>query len=291
MNINKLVATAIIICAPFSAVAEPTSCYVGELASHRPAVLEAVILLIDTSSDATAVKQNVLDVVKAIPDKHNRQVVVLSFAGHAAGESLKVEFESLIEPPTADQQVIDNTVIKTFKAHQKCIREQHQQARQGLLATMQRLLSTMPVATARSEIAYALSSALQSYALPGRNVILLHLSDGLQHAQGGRSFYGANKQPRKIETAIELRAFAKDAATAPRAKLPGTYISVLWWGMLAMPAPAKVTGKPVYLNTATIGAFKEFWEQYARSIGADRVQIGTPNLLNPDLSIPAKQPM
>lgn len=273
------------------AFAEPASCYLGELAQYRPAVLETVVSLVDMSSEPGSVQQKMLAAVKDATDKQSRLVVVVSYAGNATGESLKVEFEGLIEAPFTDQQIIENTIIKTFKAHQKCIREQHLHVRQGVLNTLQGLLRSMPIQTARSEIAYAITSIIQSYAQPNRNLLLLHLSDGLQHAQGGRSFYGANKHARKIDANFELKAFARDDATAPRSKPQGAHISLLWWGMLATSKPETATSKPVYLDTATISSFKIFWEQYARSLGVDKVQIGTPHLLNPDLTNPLKQPM
>jgi hypothetical protein len=273
------------------AFAAPASCYLGELAQYRPAVLETVVSLVDLSSEPGAVQQKMLAAVKDATDKQSRLVVVVSYAGNATGESLKVEFEGLIEAPLTDQQIIDNTIIKTFKAHQKCIREQHLHARQGAINAMQGILSSMPIQTARSEIAYAIASTVQSYAQSNRNLLLLHLSDGLQHAQGGRSFYGINKQARKIDTNIELKAFARDGATAPRSKPQGAHISLLWWGMLATPKLEAATSKPVYLDTATIGSFKTFWEQYVRSLGVEKVQIGTPHLLNPDLTNPLKQPL
>lgn len=279
--LGMLMLLAMAVAAPAGHAAIET-CYNGELAQYRPAVQATVAVLIDTSADATAVRDSYLAAVRAAAGRPNRHVVVLTYAGHAAGEALRQEFDGVLEPPITDPAVIDSTVIRNYKLHRKCIAREQAAFAQELEAVMQRILSTMPVSTQRSEIAYATARIFDAYARPDRPLTVLHLSDGLQLSQAGRSFYGPDRQPRRIDPQVELKALLKDASTKPREQAPGTRIAVLWWGLLSMP-PVGAPAKPRYLDTETLTAFVTFWDRYTRSHGATYTRFGTPSLLNPDL--------
>lgn len=263
-----------------AAQAAPTSCYTGELEKHRPMPQETLIALVDMSTTPDGIAEEFTKSFKSRAGQPGRRIVVLSYAGHAPGESLRIEFEMLTEPLLDDPAVIDNTVIRTYKLHQKCIRDQQRAARDDLDAAFVRVFGAMPITTRRSEIGYALASTVDSYIRPGHSLLLMHFSDGMQLGERGRSFYGAGGRPRLIDAAAELRAFGADAPTAPRRQAAGTRFSVLWWGMLAM--PVKTGAKKEYIDTTTVGAFTGFWDGFARTLGATRVQIGAPHLINPE---------
>lgn len=264
-----------------------SSCYVGELAPQRPIIVETVVVLVDVSTDPKAVKESYLAVIKTLPDKVARKGVILTYAGHTTTEALKEEFSFLIEPPLSDAAVIENTTFKAAKALKACLAKQTMDAKNGLVVAMNKVFEKMPLETNRSEIAAALSSTIKTYSAAGQSLQVWHLSDGLQFGQ--RNFYGANKQARKLDPTVELKAFSKEATTAPKAKLEASYLKVLWWGMLVMPESSTKSAKS-YLNTETITSFTTFWDQFLKTQGADVVTIGTPQLLNPDLSIPISHP-
>lgn len=268
------------------AMAAPVSCYMKELQTYRPAAPANLIVLVDTSTARDgAVEKDFLASVETAANRPGN-IVLMSYAGHAPGQALRLIDRWSIEAPMTREDILQDVVISTVKEHKRCIDLQKKQARAGLTAALETVLATMPIATERSEIASSLSTALQEFASPDRPTLVVHLSDGLQHAKGGRSFY-LNRQARLIDPAKELAYFAKDPSTAPRAKTG--FVSVVWYGMLAMPASVQGS-KPDYLDGKTIASFRSFWTKFLATQGVEKVQVGTPTVLNPDLSVPVLGP-
>jgi hypothetical protein len=270
----------------FSDPARATSCYPKEMQSNAPIVSETIIFLIDESAPRDRDAEKGFRTASSSLVNGSRNFVLLTYAGNAAGEALRTVGRWTVESLVTDEKIVNNTVINTYKKSQKCVRDSRVRVQTDIEAAIDKVFSTMPIKTERSEIAFALSSVLKELVQPAQSTMLLHYSDGLQHSKGasGRSFY-TGRLPRKLESKTELGWFSKDSATAPRAKQPATYITVLWWGMLAMPTVEKKS-KPVYLDVATITSFSDTWNGYLMSLGVDRIQIGAPNLLSADLVLP-----
>ncbi len=270
------------------ASAAPTSCYPKELQAYKRATTQTAVVLIDESTprDATTEKdfKTAVDTLTSSPTN----IVLLAYAGLAPGQTLRIVDRWVVEAPITDETIIQDVIISTNKKHQRCIRDQHAQTKAELSSALEKLFTTLPIVTERSEIAYALGSVVADFVRPNESTQIYHYSDGMQYSKGanGRSFYGPDMRARKINAKTELAYFAKDPATAPRGKPQGGFVSVLWWGMLLLPTPERKSEKLAYLDSATISDFRSFWTIYLTSLGADKVQIGTPTLINADFAVP-----
>jgi hypothetical protein len=267
-----------------------STCYPAEMAQHKPKIMETVVFLADTSSDPTAVKASINDVISKVTNAVNRRFVVLSYSGNTTNESLTKTYDAVLEKELTNEDALNDIAQGVTKNHAKCIKKQHADVRREFLQAAQSIIAKSPIVTKRSEIAYAVADTIKNFNQPGGTLLLLNLSDGLEFSQSGRSFYGANQQPRKLDVKYELRSIGKEVATAPRKKAEASYVKVLWWGMLAMPTSEGKDKNKQYLDTATITSFTSFWDLYLKSHGADTVFIGAPQLLNPDISIPIDHP-
>lgn len=266
------------------------SCYPESMKQSVPAVLQTAVVLIDETTPRDSHSEKVFrENVTSLLEGQAKKVAILAFAGNAPGQSLRVLGQWTIEDFLTDEDVVNNTIIAVYRKSQACVKKNRALAKAEGQKVLDAAFGSMPIVGERSEIAFAVASAIKDFARPGQSLLVLTYSDGLQFSKGtsGRSFYAGTGQgmPRKLDAKMEMGLAAKDPLTAPR-KIDGAFVSVVWHGMLALPAP-KGKEKPIYVDTGVIGSFVEFWTSFLRSQGVEKIQIGTPVLNNVDLSLPS----
>jgi hypothetical protein len=258
------------------------SCYPSSMPA-QPLPLVTVVLIDESSTPETVTLR---DFKKAVTDTISRpqHLILLAYAGLAAGESLRVVNQWYLEPALSKTSPeYQSTVFKQFKDSQSCVARQYQKAQAEIPANLDAVLAKMPIKTQRSEIAYALATVIKDFAHQGMSTQIFHLSDGIQYGgPSGRNFYAKNGQPRKIDPAVEAKVIGKEGFTLAQTKPAKGSVSVLWWGMLSVPK----TTKGNYLDPNVVNGYKTFWSLMLESWGAAKVQIGVPSLINPDLSVP-----
>jgi hypothetical protein len=227
------------------------SCYPESMKQSVPAVLQTAVVLVDETTPR---------------DSHSEK----SFRENV-------------------NRLLEGGAKKVYRKSQACVKKNRALAKADAQKVLDATFSSMPIMGERSEIAYAVASTIKDFARVGQSLLVLTYSDGLQFSKGssGRNFYAGTGQgmPRKLDAKLEMGYAAKDPLTAPR-KVDGAFVSVVWHGMLALPAP-KANDKPIYIDTGIIGSFVEFWTSFLRSQGVEKIQIGTPVLNNVDLSLPS----
>lgn len=266
------------------------SCYPDSMRQYVPPILQTVVVLVDETTPKEATAEKILrENIGTIVDTGAKNIAFLAFAGNAPGQSLRVLGRWTLEDRLTDEAAVNDTVISVYKRSQVCVKKNRDSVKVELAKALDGVFSAMPIAGERSEIQFAVASTIKDFARSGQSLLVLNYSDGIQYAKGtnARTFYRGNGQgiPRKLDPKIELGYAAKEPLTAPR-KIDGATVSVVWHGMLALPIP-KTKEKPIYIDTPVIGSFVEFWTEFLRSQGVQRVQIGTPVLNNVDLSIPS----
>jgi hypothetical protein len=258
------------------------SCYPSSM-PRQPIFLVSVVL-IDESYAPEAITLGAFKKVLNNAVSRPQQIVLMAYAGLAAGESLRVVNEWYLEPALSKTSPEhETTVFKDFQDSQRCVADQYKKARSEVPIALDSILAKMPIKTKRSEIAYALATVIKDFGRQGISTQIFHLSDGIQNSgPSGRNFYTKNGKPRKIDPVAEAKAFAKEGFITAQPHANGS-VSVLWWGMLSEPK----TGNGNYLDPNLINDYKTFWSSMLKSWGAEKVQIGVPSLINPDLSVPS----
>jgi hypothetical protein len=252
------------------------SCYAPSI--PMPPVRTQTIVLIDLT---TPVVDTVVDgfqrTVLQAAQQPGQRFVILSFAGLAAGQRLRAHLDYVVEAPIEDDEQKERLLIAAFRKSQKCVSD--------ALAAWPRIAATaLTKAMAshggadfqRSEIIYALSETVRSFAAPGMTTQILVYGDGLQTGSG-TTFYGRDRRPRRIDAEAELARLSLEAK-APLAPQRSS-VSVLWWGLLLQKGEAADSG---YHDSQTIEQLRSFWSKLLLGWGVRDVQIGQ-TLLNPRL--------
>lgn len=288
-TLTKKIGVAIlgVLMASLAAAADTTvSCYPEQLRSVVPPINQDVVIVIDETTPKHGDSMRSLrEQVIQVTGSGAKRISLLAFAGNSVGQSLRVLGRWQFEDYITDEAVIRDTVIGVMKRSQKCVKEARDKARGEITTSLDKTLASLPIQAERSEILYALNSALRELVRPNGSTLLLVLSDGIQHSQQ-RSFYApGGVVPKKLSVESELAAALK--ATPQVIKPTASYLSVVWLGMLSLAAPTKPTDKAIYLDASLIQGYVDFWTGFLRKNGnADKVQIGVQTVFNPDLSLP-----
>jgi predicted phosphoribosyltransferase len=259
----------------------PKACYGAKIPA--PPLRSQTLVLVDrTAFKDPMAWRDFQSSVAALMQQSAQRVVLLPFAGIAAGQVLARAMDVVIEP-ALPEQAREEYVIRDFKSSQACVKR-----RQATLAQhMDRLLQSLQAEEGRplerSEILYTAARSLQEFHSARLPTRVLVYSDGLQNGSG-MTFYRAG-QPRDINPAqelVKLRSMNGSSTSTPHQAKSGD-VRVLWWGLLSGPVPAKPDAKGVhYLNAQILAHYSEFWRSALREFGASRVDIG-PTLNNPQL--------
>lgn len=262
-------------------------CYPAEIPA--PPLRAQTLILIDRTAwpDAVA-RRDFIDAAQTLVAQGSQRLVILSFAGLAAGEALAREVDLRIDAPLTDAETINNSRIGPYKRSQACVAQRQQQAQTISRQTLERLLVAPDPGLTRSEIAWALSRTLHDFAGSGLPTRLLVYSDGLQHGSG-QSFYqparaGETPLARRIDPDGELRrlpASLPGPANAAGARANAA-TRVWWWGLLLAEPRAAAARQ---LDSELLARYERYWRAAVQQWRGELVAIGQ-TLNNPDFALP-----
>lgn len=258
-----------------SALAEPAVANVAPLSCYRkvslavPAPTAINIFLIDTTTprDAAAMESLIAHQRKLLSHR-GEQVMLLSFAGLAAGEFPR-EVARAFQEPAPSEAVRRDRVIGDVEKLDRCLPKLWAQNLKQLVADAQRQIASSP-AGQYSEIVYALrwlAADVLPTLPPSTPVRVLVYSDGLEYSKSGRSFY-ANKLPRAIDVEKELGGVNAAGLGWPAGRATRGF-DLYWLGLGALPDDAKL-----YLKPAELESLKSFWLGLTARYGAKAQHIG-----------------
>lgn len=254
------------------AAATAGACYSSAIPA--PAVQHQTVVLVDlTTPLEPSVVASFRRAVEGVAKTPGQHLSIYSFAGMAAGQHLTEQYAATLEAPIADPKLVERLPIKAFRQSQACIKAAHEQTQRQVKAAMDAVLAPAlaPRHFERSEILYSLREVV-SLATPGISTRILIFSDALQHGSG-ISFYGLDKRPRLIDAKAELARLKPSMASSPRQPDAGP-LKVLWWGVLAEPAPT-ASARTAYYDSDMLDGLQTFWSGVLKkNWGAADVQIG-----------------
>lgn len=263
---------------PLPALATAASCY-GPLIPAPPARRRTVLLVDLTTPTPRDIVAPYRRTARAAAVEPGQRLVMLSFAGIAAGQTIAPRLDAVVEAEIKDRRLIEDLPIRPFQRSQACVRKALAAWPSRVDAELGAMLNTpQRQALQRSEIIHALRSTITAFAQPGVPTRILVYSDGLQHGSG-MSFHGPGGRPRRIDAGAELARLPP----AMRAALPQPAgdVQVLWWGLLAE-AHDERPAASAYHDARTLEQLQTFWTSLLRGWGVGAVSTDSV-LLDPEI--------
>lgn len=248
-------------------------CYARYSIKLPPAPRQTVVLVDQTTAPGGDAYQSFERAVASAAAQPGQRLVLLTFAGFSATEHVRTLFDAVLEARERDPDFVENQVIRALRRSELCLRDAHQ----AWPANVRRALDSArpPVDNAmyqRSQIVDALRFAIRNFTKATTDTRILVWSDGLEHAEGGLSFYGRDQRPRMINATEELAKLGPAASQRPASDMGA--LSVYWWGLLAgADAAPKTRQSRQFLSADTEHQLRSFWTALLRGWGARDVRV------------------
>jgi hypothetical protein len=245
------------------------SCYTAARLDVPPAQGLTLAVIDTTTPVEPAAIRGFSDAVNALASRPGERVVLVRFAGWAAGERPEVRADIYNEPPLPADQVKVLPMASTERLN-RCLGGLVYANRQRLGQALTEALPTGAGESSgvQSEIVYSLRWILSEFAAGGAPTRLLVLSDGWEHSRSGVSFYEKGT-PRLLDPAMELARVERAGLAVLPNKARYADLDVGWWGLSAQARSAKR-----YVDPKEVERLGEFWQGLLRRFGARRVRIG-----------------
>ncbi len=253
------------------------SCYAAnKIAAPTVTPEMELFILVDQTTllDASlqeSVRENVSRLVKP-----GAAFVVSSFSSFGQGRYLEILTAGMLET-TIPERSRDDIGVKLLRNFDACMQGQLDYGRKTAAAALNKALGGGSADLARSDVMGSLkelsSRVRQSTA---RDKVVFLVSDMLENSSVS-SFY-ANRNVRAIDPDKEM----KTAEAAQQiGDFAGARIFVLGAGLVQEGAGGRNKDSGVYRDPKTIGALRQFWEQYFVRSNAKLVEFGAPALMAP----------
>lgn len=252
------------------------SCYAASKISISapPPEMELFVLIDQTTPLDASLQDAVYENVGRLVRPGNA-FVVASFSSFGQGRYLEVITAGTLESPIVEKARGD-IGVKLLRNFDACMTGQLDYGRKAAAAALNKALAGGSVELARSDVMASLKElsgrVRQSTA---RDKLVFIVSDMLEHSSVS-SFY-TNQNVRTLNPAAEIRK-AEDAQQI--GDFDNARIFVLGAGLVQNKTGGK-RDSGVYRTPQTIGALRQFWEQYFSRSKARLIEFGAPALLTP----------
>lgn len=252
------------------------SCYAANNLTPPRSSEHELFILVDQTTQLDARLQN------SVRENVGRLVVpgsgflVASFSAFSQGRYLEVLLAGTLEAPIPTK-ARDDIGVKLLRNFDKCMQDQLSYGRKVAATALDRAMSGTSPDLARSDIMASLKELSgRVRESTAREKIVFVVSDMLEYSSIS-SFY-ANRNVRLLDPAKEI----KTAEAAQQiGDFAGARIFVLGAGFIKENAADNSKDTGIYRDPKTLGALKQFWEQYFTRSNAQLIEFGTPALLSP----------
>ena len=252
------------------------SCYAANKLTPPPASERELFILVDQTTPLDAGLQNAVRENVGRLMAPGSAFLVGSFSSFGQGRYLEILSAGALEAPIP-AKARDDIGVKLLRDFDRCMQDQLGYGQKLGAAALEKAMGGSSPDLARSDVMASLKElsgrVRQSTA---REKIVLVVSDMLEHSSVS-SFY-ANRNVRQLDPAKEMKAAE---AAQQIGDFSGARIFVLGAGLVQEKAAGKNRDSGVYRDPKTLGALKQFWEQYFSRSNAQLVEFGAPALLSP----------
>lgn len=252
------------------------SCYAANKLPSQSALDRELFVLVDQTTPLDAGLQNLVRENVGRLIKPGTAFVFGSFSSFGQGRYLEILTAGTLENPIADK-ARDDIGVKLLRSFDACMQSQLGYGLKVAAAALDKALAGSSSDLARSDVMASLKE------LSGRvrqssahDKVVLVVSDMLENSSIS-SFY-AKRNVRPLDPAKEMKSAE---STQQLGDFGGARIFVIGAGLVQDNAGGRNKDSGVYRDPKTLGALRQFWEQYFTRSNAQLVEFGTPALVAP----------